>query len=72
MGTKGNDCASEFVGANARELLRHEARGEDGVCVAETGGADSEQDVLSCGSRGGEDREGVGRVESVEDLGFHC
>ena len=39
--------------------------------MAETGGADAEQDVLSCGSRDGESREGVGCVESVEDLSFH-
>ena len=68
----GNDCASEFVGADAGEVLRHEAGGEDGVCVTETGGADAEQDVLLGGVGDRKGLEGVGGVESVEDLGFHC
>ena len=60
------------MGADAGEVLRHEAGGEDGICVAETGGADTEQDVLLGGGGDGEGREGVWGVESVEDLGFHC
>ena len=40
--------------------------------MAETSGADAEQDVLLGGDWDGDVREGVGGVESVEDLGFHC
>ena len=60
------------MGADAGEILRHEAGGEDGICVTETRGADAEQDVLLGGGRDGDGRESVGGVESMEDLGFHC
>ena len=57
--------------ADAWEVAGHQAAGEDGVCGAETGGADKEEEVFSWWGGDGEGGEGVGGFEGVEDLGFH-
>ena len=53
----------------AREVAGHQAASEDGVYVAEAGGADKE--VFSYWGGDGDGGKGVGVYEGVEDLGFH-